>query len=119
GWAVGGGVFTMLSSSDLAKPSGSTISCSPILAVKAPLARASAAALAARALSSGVSPWAGTGARSLKIRGEETMAALDGSASGTLMTSIRDSAALGSLSGARLEQPASSVGERTGAEPEM
>ena len=58
------------------------------------------------------------GARSLKIRGELTIAACSGWASGTLMTSIRNSAEFGSWSGASLEHPGSSLGERTGAEPE-
>ena len=53
------------------------------------------------------------------MRGELTMAACSGCASGTLITSMRNSAEFGSLSGAALEQPASSLGDRTRDEPEM
>ena len=56
--------------------------------------------------------------RSLKMRGELTIAACSGWASGTLMTSIRKRAEFGSLSGASREQPGSSLGERTPADPE-
>ncbi len=52
------------------------------------------------------------------MRGEETMAACAGLASGTLMTSMRKSAVVGSSPGARPEQPASSSLGRTGAEPD-
>ncbi|HLB82300.1 MAG TPA: hypothetical protein VJJ54_04365 [Gemmatimonadales bacterium] len=53
------------------------------------------------------------------MRGELTIAACCGVASGTLMTSIRKRALLGLESGDAATQPGSSVGERTGAEPEM
>ena len=53
------------------------------------------------------------------MRGELTIAARSGCASGTLITSMRKSAELGSSSGIALEQLASSFGERTLAEPEM
>jgi len=56
--------------------------------------------------------------RSLKIRGELTMRACAGAANGTRITSMRKSAVLGSSSGCPLEQPASSLGERTPALPE-
>jgi hypothetical protein len=52
------------------------------------------------------------------MRGELTIAAASGRASGTLITSMRKSAELGSLSGASLTQPGSSLGDRTPAEPE-
>ena len=52
-------------------------------------------------------------ARSWKMRGELTIAACSGCASGTLMTSMRNSAMFGSSSGAASEQPGSSLGERT------
>ena len=52
------------------------------------------------------------------MRGALTSAALLGSASGTLMTSMRKSAVFGSTSGCAPEQPASSPGERTPAEPD-
>ena len=55
----------------------------------------------------------------MKIRGEDTIAACSGCASGTLMTSIRNRAEFGSSSGMAAEQPASSLGERTLEEPEM
>ena len=51
--------------------------------------------------------------------GELTMAACSGCASGTLMTSIRNSAELESRSGVTPTQPDSSLGERTVADPEM
>ncbi len=53
------------------------------------------------------------------MRGELTIAACAGFASGTLMTSMRKSAEFGSLSGRSRTQPGSSFGERTPAEPEM
>ena len=62
---------------------------------------------------------AGTWPRPSKIRGELTIAACSGCASGTLMTSIRNFAEFGSWSGLALTQPASSLGERTADEPEM
>ena len=52
------------------------------------------------------------------MRGEVTIFACSGCASGTLITSMRNSDEFGSLSGASLEQPGSSFGERTPAEPE-
>ena len=111
--------FTTLSSRCWAKLSGSAISCSPILTMNAPRARAASIAACRRAASAGASPCVGAGARSLKIRGEDTMAARSGCASGTLITSIRNSALFGSSSGYSREQPGSSVGDRTPAEPEM
>src|SRR6185437_8445964 len=57
--------------------------------------------------------------RSLKMRGELTIAACSGFANGTLITSIRNSAEFGSSLGFMREQPASSLGERTPADPEM
>src|SRR3954469_13442684 len=80
-------------------------------------ALASANSLTAATLSSGASPCLGGFTRLLKIRGELTIAACSGCAIGTLMTSIRNSAELGSF-GAPM-QPGSSLGDRTGAEPEM
>src|ERR1051325_12011946 len=53
------------------------------------------------------------------MRGELTIAACCGAASGTLMTSIRKRALLGFESGLAATQPGSSLGERTGAAPEM
>ena len=52
---------------------------------------------ASAAMSSGASPCFGGATRSLKIRGELTIAACSGCASGTLMTSMRNSAELGSF----------------------
>src|SRR5882724_1814417 len=60
---------------------------------------------------------AGT-ARSLKIRGELTIRACSGCANGTWITSIRNSAEFGFESGGALEHPASSLGDRTGADPD-
>ena len=80
--------------------------------MKAPPAR-SATAFASAAMSSGVSPCSGGAVRSLKIRGELTIAACSGCASGTLMTSMRNSAEFGSLSGAAFTHPGSSLGDRT------
>src|SRR6185312_10664579 len=53
------------------------------------------------------------------MRGELTMAACSGFANGTLITSIRNNAELGSSDGLAREQPVSSLGERTPADPEM
>ena len=52
------------------------------------------------------------------MRGELTIAACSGAATGTLMTSIRKSELFGFESGDCRTHPGSSVGERTGAEPE-
>jgi len=52
------------------------------------------------------------------MRGELTMCACSGWASGTWITSIRNRAELGFESSGALEQPASSLGDRTGADPE-
>ena len=81
---------------------------------KAPRARAASISR----WSSGARPWRGGSTRSLKMRGELTMAACAGFASGTLITSMRKSAELWSLSGVSRTQPGSSLGERTPAEPE-
>src|SRR5216117_2456640 len=67
--------LTTLSSMGLLHSAGRTYSISPTFAVKPPLARQSAASLAAAAMSSGVSPCLGGAARPLKIRGELTIAA--------------------------------------------
>ncbi len=53
------------------------------------------------------------------MRGELTIAACSGCASGTRITSIRKSAEFGSSLGGAPEQPGSSSAGRTGAEPEM
>ena len=52
------------------------------------------------------------------MRGELTIAAVCGAASGTLMTSMRNSELFGFESGDCRTQPGNSDGERTGAEPE-
>ena len=83
-----------------------------------PAARVESAARFAAAMSSGASPWRAGAARSWKIRGELTIRACSGWAKGTWMTSIRNKALLGFESGGAPEHPASSLGERTGAEPE-
>src|ERR1041384_4707906 len=88
--------LTMLSSIGLTNWSGSGRSAPNSVAVKAPLALASSSALAAAAMSSGASPWRGGATRSLKMCGEETTAAGSGGATGTLMTSMRKYAELGS-----------------------
>ena len=59
--------------------------------------------LAFAAMSSGASPCAAGAVRSLKMRGELTIAACSGCASGTLITSMRKSAEFGSLSGVALD----------------
>src|SRR5438105_1378243 len=63
--------------------------------------------------------WRVGAVRSLKMRGELTIRACSGCATGTLMTSMRNSAELGFTSGASATQPGSSLGERTRDEPEM
>ena len=52
------------------------------------------------------------------MRGELTMCACSGCASGTLITSMRNSAVFGSSSGDAPEQPASSSPSARRAEPE-
>ncbi len=52
------------------------------------------------------------------MRAPPMTAAVWGAASGTLITSIRNSELFGFESGDCRTQPGSSVGERTGAEPE-
>ena len=111
--------FTALSSIGLTKRDGSTCSSPKIVAVNPPFAFASATSLALSALSTSDSPCRAGFVRSLKMRGELTIAACSGCASGTLMTSMRKSAELGSSFGSALEQPGSSFGERTREEPEM
>ena len=53
------------------------------------------------------------------MRGELTILACWGAASGTRMTSMRNSAVVGSSWSGESEHPASSFGDRTGAVPEM
>jgi hypothetical protein len=55
---------------------------------------------------------------SMKTRGLETIAAFCGAASGTLITSIRNRAVSGFLSGVPPEQPASSSPDLTNEVPE-
>src|SRR5690348_17274557 len=110
--------LTTLSSIGLLHSAGRTNSISPIFAVNPPLARHSAASLAEAAMSSGISPCRGGAVRPLKMRGELTMAACSGCATGTLITSMRNRALLGFESGAAATQPGSSLGERTGADPD-
>ena len=86
--------LTTLSSVVLTNRGPSTISTPFTFAVNPPLARASAAVLAAAATSSGVSPCLVGSTRPWKIRGELTIRACSGAASGTRMTSIRNSAEL-------------------------
>jgi hypothetical protein len=87
--------------------------------VNLPAAFAAASSLAASALSAGVSPCDGGAVRFSKMRGELTIAACSGCATGTLMTSIRNHAVLGSSLGIAATQPSSSLGDRTTEEPEM
>ena len=70
------------------------------------------------ARSSGARPCLGGAFSPSKIRGELTMCAAAGFASGTRMTSIRNSAEFGSSLGGALTHPGSSSAGRTGAEPE-
>jgi hypothetical protein len=91
----------------------------PMSTTKSPRARAAATACRCASMSAGAAPWRGGACRPLKMRGELTMAADAGFASGTLMTSMRNSAEFGSLAGAAAEHPGSSASERTFAEPEM
>ena len=55
---------------------------------------------------------------SINTRGLDTIFASCGAASGTLITSMRNSAVFGSLSGASPEHPASSSGRRTNDVPD-
>ena len=98
---------------------GSTISSALIFAMNPPWARGGGDRLGRRGDVFRRFAVRGGATRSLKIRGELTIAACSGCASGTLMTSMRNSAELGSLSGVARTHPDSSLGERTPAEPEM
>ena len=80
------------------------------------LPEARAASISAR--SAGEGPCSGGASRPSKMRGDDTMAAAAGLASGTWITSIRKRAELGSSSGSAETQPGSSSAGRTGAEPE-
>src|SRR6476620_10640301 len=86
--------------------------------LSAPFAVVRPCALAALiiATSSGAEPCVLGCVRSLKMRGELTIAACSGWASGILMTSMRKSAELGFCSGIALTQPDISVGDRGGEE---
>ena len=97
----------------------STYSSLSTWATNPPLALASATSFLCSAMSSGVSPCFGGSTRSWKIRGELTIAACSGCATGTLMTSIRNRAEFGSCDGIAATQPGSSLSERTCEEPEM
>ena len=110
---------TMLSSIGRVYWSGRITSWLSITTVKPPRARTESAARLAAARSCLVSPWRGGASRSLKIRGELTIAACSGCATGTLMTSIRNSAEFGSSDGSESVHPASSLDERTREVPEM
>jgi len=69
-------------------------------------------------MSSGASPCCGGGASESRNRAPPTIAACCGAASGTRITSIRNSELFGLESGDCRTHPGSSLGERTGAEPE-
>ena len=94
---------------------GTTIDSPSMTTTNAPAARA----LSISALSAGDSPWLAGATRSLKMRGELTIAARSGFRTGTLITSIRKSEELGSLSGVAPMHPGSSLGERMPADPEI
>ena len=98
---------------------GTTMVCPSMVTTYCPLRFAFSMARCALAISSGASPCRGGATRSLKMRGELTIAACSGCASGTLMTSMRKSAEFGFTSGVSRTQPGSSFGERMPAEPEM
>src|SRR2546421_11740808 len=99
------------------KPGPNTYSRPFTAAVKPPLARASAAILACRATSYGASAWVAGAVSESKLRGELTISACCGAASGTLITSMRQRALLGFESGGVVTQPGSAVGVRTGPAP--
>ena len=106
--------LTMLSSIGVDELVGQHVLLAVDLDGEAARARASAAACFAAATSSGVSPCAGGASEVLEdARRAHDRRLLPGCASGTLMTSIRNSAEFGSLSGASRTQPGSSLGERT------
>ncbi len=83
-----------------------------------PWARAESTTRLPSSISCCISPCCGGGASESKMRGELTIAASCGAASGTLMTSMRNSELFGFESGDCRTHPGSSVGERTGAEPD-
>src|SRR6478672_1992728 len=107
--------LAVLSSSGLVNCGGRTIAIPMISVTNSP--RALAALI--MATSSGAEPCVFGCVRSLKMRGELTIADCSGWASGILMTSMRKSAELGFCSGIALTQPDISVGDRGGDEPEM
>src|SRR5439155_744854 len=109
--------LTILSSSGVTKRGPTTCSIPKRVTVKPPCARAESAARWASAMSCGISLWVGAWVSESKIRGELTIAAVCGAASGTLMTSILNSALFGFESGDCFTHPGSSEGERTGADP--
>src|SRR3954451_13167949 len=111
--------LTVLSSRAWAQCGFSTCSCPWKEITNPPFALASATFLAFSMLSAGPSPCLGGATRLSKIRGELTMAACSGCASGILMTSMRNQAELGSLVGIAATQPDSSLEDRTGEEPEI
>ncbi len=122
-WAVGGPLpwryRTIWLRIESASSSARTCSSPSTVMMNFPAALASAISFASAALSAGVSPCAFGATRLSKIRGELTIAACSGWATGTLMTSMRNQAVLGSCDGIAAVHPASSLGERTADEPEM
>jgi hypothetical protein len=108
--------FTMLSSVVRVKFGPTTISSPSTVAMNPPARRAESTILRCAARSSGASPCAWGLVSPVKMRGELTIAACSGWATGTLMTSMRNSAEFGSCAAAT--HPASSWSERTGPDPE-
>ena len=109
---------TIESSMGLRNCGGATRSSPKIVTTYPPCARAESATRAAAATSCGVSPCVGGAFSPPRISGLLTTCADSGCARGTRMTSMRNSSLLGSWSGDSPEQPASSLGERTGAVPD-
>jgi hypothetical protein len=100
--------FTMLSSCVRTKFGPATCSSPWTFAMKPPARRAESTMRCWAARSSGASPCERGSVSPVKMRGELAIAACSGRATGTLMTSMRNSAEFGSLSGDASTHPASS-----------
>jgi hypothetical protein len=85
--------LTTLSNNDLLKLEGRTTSSPKMLAMKSPRARAARTS----SISACDAPCVAGAVRSLKMRGELTIAACSGCASGTLITSMRNFTEFGSF----------------------
>ena len=112
--------FTMESSAMRTSCGGTTMSAPDcgLRAMKAPAARARASCEDAASLSASERPWRGGSLRPVKMLARPTTAAREGSASGTLMISMRRRDELASVDATSPAHPASSAEGRMDDEPE-